>query len=102
MKVRLAVLLTAAMAVPAFAQEKASAPAMPSGWQLHLDREGGDPSKVSFAAMGNGFHATTGPAAIFYNAANNMTGNYTITATFTQTKAPMHPEAYGIFIGGKN
>jgi hypothetical protein len=31
-----------------------------------------------------------------------MTGDFRITATFTQTKAPTHPEAYGLFVGGKN
>jgi hypothetical protein len=25
-----------------------------------------------------------------------------VSATFTQTKAPTHPEAYGLFVGGKN
>jgi hypothetical protein len=29
-------------------------------------------------------------------------GTYTVSAAFTQTKAPMHPEAYGIFVGGAN
>jgi hypothetical protein len=90
--------------MPLFAQEKAApAPsALPAGWQMRLDKETSDPSKLSFAAMGGGFHATTGPAAIFWKPENNMKGDFKITATFTQTKAPTHPEAYGIFVGGKN
>lgn len=98
----LAVLLTTAFATPVLAQSEKASTALPAGWQIKLDRDGADPSKVSFAAMADGFHATTGPAAIFYKASDNLTGNYVVTATFTQTKAPMHPEAYGIFIGGKN
>jgi len=31
-----------------------------------------------------------------------MSGPFKITATFTQMKAPTHPEAYGIFVGGKD
>ena len=52
--------------------------------------------------MGNGLHATTGPAAIFWRPEHDLSGEYRVSATFTQTKAPTHPEAYGIFIGGKN
>jgi hypothetical protein len=29
-------------------------------------------------------------------------GNYTASATFEQLEKPMHPEAYGIFIGGRD
>jgi len=29
-------------------------------------------------------------------------GNYRVVATFTQTKNPHHPEAYGLFIGGRH
>ena len=93
-------------ATPCVAQTatKASAPVLPAGWQLRTDNAAANAAKVSFVDMDGGFHVTTGPAAIFWNAANNMTGNYNITATFTQTKAPAmgHPEAYGIFVGGKN
>lgn len=73
--------------------------AMPSGWQAVTD--GGRPAEgLSFVSMGRGFHATMGPAAIFFNPANTMSGNYRVGYSFTQTKAPAHPEAYGIFFGG--
>jgi hypothetical protein len=90
---------------PLLAQEQKAAPApaaLPAGWQIRLDKETADPSKLSFAAMGPGFHATTGPAAIFWKPADNMKGDFKITATFIQMKAPTHPEAYGIFVGGKH
>ncbi|HET9441637.1 MAG TPA: hypothetical protein VFO52_15780 [Longimicrobiales bacterium] len=88
---------------PLMAQEKAAAPAasLPAGWSARLDKENAT-SAPKFVAMGDGFHATTGPAAIFWNAEHNMTGDFRISATFTQTKAPTHPEAYGLFVGGKN
>lgn len=98
----LALVVAIAFATPAVAQEKASGK-MPGGWSIHLDRAEADAAKVGFVDLGkDNYHITTGPAAIFWNAAHaNLTGAYTISATFTQVKAPAHPEAYGIFIGGK-
>lgn len=101
-----AAVLAALVVTPAFAQQKASdakaALKLPAGWQARLDKESGDPSAVRFAVMEPGLHATTGPAAIFWKPEHNVSGDYRISATFTQTKAPTHPEAYGIFVGGKN
>ena len=83
------------------ASAKATAPgALPSGWSMRLDRDGAPATGVSFAKMGAGWHATTGPAAVFYNPATTASGTYTVDATFTQTKAPAHAEAYGIVFGG--
>jgi hypothetical protein len=102
-----AFVLAACCVTPAFAQEKdpdKSAPvkaALPAGWQSRLDRANATAS-LSFTSMGTGLHATTGPAAIFWRTEDNMTGPFKITATFTQMKAPTHPEAYGIFVGGSN
>ncbi len=101
MRFRLAFALSLLSVAPAMAQEKAAAPAMPDGWALRLDRPN-SPAAPKFVVMGDGFHVTTGPAAIFYNPAQTMKGDFRVTATFTQTKAPQHPEAYGIFVGGKN
>lgn len=102
----LALVLTTLCATPLLAQEKpqqkAAALMLPAGWEARLDRDNADPSKVNFAAMGDGLHATTGPAGLYWRAADDMKGQYRVSATFTQTKAPTHPEAYGIFIGGKN
>jgi hypothetical protein len=72
--------------------------ALPDGWQARLDREGGA-AAPTFVKMGGGWHATTGPAAVFYDPKSVATGAYTVDATFTQTKAPMHPEAYGLVFG---
>jgi hypothetical protein len=56
---------------------------------------------VSFVTMGSGLHVTSGPAAIYYRAADNATGEYAVSATFAQRKSMQH-EAYGLFIGGSN
>ena len=76
---------------------------VPAGWNVKVDGNG-NTSHVKVLDLGPGtLHVTTGPAIVIWpNESANMSGNYSFTATFTQTKAPMHPEAYGIFIGGKN
>lgn len=51
--------------------------------------------------MGGGLHMQIGPAAVYWNPANTATGDYTVSATFKETKvASDHPHPYGIFIGG--
>lgn len=76
--------------------------ALPAGWVARLDRSTASMDNVKFVTMGPGYHATLGPAGIFYNPKDQASGSFTARATFTQTKAPTHPEAYGIFVGGQN
>ena len=57
-------------------------------------------TNVKVATMGTGMHFTLGPAVIVWRDADAATGDYHVVASFTQTKAPTHPEAYGLFIGG--
>lgn len=101
MRLQYVLALTLLSAAPALAQEKAAAPALPEGWTLRLDRAN-PTAQPKFAVMGDGFHFTSGPAAIYFNPAETMKGDFRVTATFTQTKAPTHPEAYGLFVGGRN
>lgn len=56
-----------------------------------------------FAQDGNAIHVVTGPAATYWNPANNATGNYTVRATFLEPQymnLNNHPHPYGIVIGG--
>src|SRR5688572_32318168 len=76
--------------------------ALPAGWSMRMDRANSKAADVKFVPMGKGFHVTLGPAAVFYNPTTTATGKFEAQAKFTQTKAAMHPEAYGLFIGGKN
>ena len=96
---------SALLAVPGTARAQAAATtaaptALPAGWSMRLDRDGAPATGLSFTKMGSGWHATTGPAAVFYNPKTTATGTYVVDATFTQTKAPAHAEAYGIVFGG--
>jgi len=76
------------------------------GWTGRIDpqseRRGMKIDDAKFTPMGSGYHITSGPAAIYWNPKDAVKGNYTVSASFTQTKAPMHPEAYGLVIGGTN
>ncbi|MFN2397060.1 MAG: hypothetical protein ABR543_00210 [Gemmatimonadaceae bacterium] len=80
----------------------ASGGRLPSGWMARLDRANAKLDELKFVTMGNGFHATSGPAAIYYNPAQVAKGEFVVRASMTQTKAPTHPEAYGVFIAGTN
>lgn len=72
------------------------------GWMGAADKGAITDSK--FEAMGNDFHLTIGPAALYWNPKNTATGNYTISATFKELKPGMggHPHPVGLFIGGAN
>lgn len=75
---------------------------LPPGWQIRLDRPDASPANVRFVREGQGYHFTAGPAAILWQPSDTVSGEYTVRGTFTQTKAPMHPEAYGLFFGGSD
>lgn len=76
------------------------------GWKGRIDAQqaarGRKLSEVSLRTMGSGIHATGGPAAIYWNPANTASGNYTVSATFTQMKKTANLEGYGLFVGGSN
>lgn len=75
---------------------------LPAGWSIRLDSGATTPDGVSVMPMGGGIHFKTGPAGIYYRAADAKTGVYEVRAAFSQMEPSAHPEAYGIFIGGAN
>jgi hypothetical protein len=100
----------AAMSVPALAQnsdpdKNVAGGVTAKGWTGRTDRANQKIENVKFVDMGGGFHVTAGPHAIYWNPANTakMEGKgYTVKATFAQTKASAHPEAYGLIVGGSD
>jgi hypothetical protein len=74
--------------------------ALPDGWHARPDRAGANMAGLRFAPMAPGWHVTTGPAVILWRPQDTATGEFTASATIHQTKAPAHPEAYGIFVAG--
>lgn len=106
----LAAFATLAAGSPAAAQTRdpttavAEAP-VPTGWSVRLDdKDATKPAK--FVAMGDGYHVTSGGAAIYYKAADAKRDNFTVSATFRQTTKNIghgdHGEAFGLFAGGRN
>ena len=75
---------------------------LPSGWMGRTDDKSAKIDEAKFVTMGKGYHVTSGPAAIYWSAKDKVSSPFTATATLTQTKAPTHPEAYGVFFGGKH
>ncbi|MDB4949122.1 MAG: hypothetical protein JWM27_1771 [Gemmatimonadetes bacterium] len=73
---------------------------LPAGWQMRLDRPQANAANLRFVRERAGYHFTAGPAAILWQPADSASGTYTVRGTFTQTKAPTHPEAYGLFLAG--
>ena len=74
------------------------------GWETRLDRGMAATSVLHFRTMGSGVHASTAGrgGAIFWQPNSMAKGNYTISASFTQTEPSGHPNAYGLFFGGSD
>lgn len=70
------------------------------GWKGRTDKPTQDINTAKFVTMGPGMHITAGPPALYWSPENVAKGDYMVKASFTQTKAPQHPEAYGLFMGG--
>jgi hypothetical protein len=75
---------------------------LPTGWNVRLDSGGTKPEGVKVVPMGGGIHFQTGPAGIYYRAADSKSGSYEAHASFNQVAPSEHPEAYGIFVGGSD
>ena len=73
---------------------------VPAGWTVRSDGNAGN-ANVKVVPMGQGIHATLGPAIILYQDKHAGTGPFHTLATFTQTKPSAHPEGYGLFFGGQ-
>ena len=79
----------------------------PEGWRLRVDRStsASDPDAagdIKFVTMGTGFHATNPQAAVYWNPANTVTGNYSLKGTFTLMKPSDHTNYYGLVFGGSD
>ena len=74
------------------------------GWETRLDGGTDATSVLHFRTMGDGVHASTAGrgAAIFWQPDSMAKGDYTISASFTQTEPSGHPNAQGLFFGGSD
>ena len=79
------------------------------GWDGKVDdgaaKAGQTVKDAKLAPEGKGMRVTTGPAVTYWNPKNAATGDYTVSATFTEPKYMNlndHPHPYGIVIGGND
>jgi len=96
----------AILALPATAQQTtmqsaAGSGKLPDNWMARVDRDA-PASSVKFDKMGDGWHVAPGNAAVYWRDADKASGNYHATVKLTQTKSPMHPEGYGLVVGGSD
>lgn len=75
---------------------------LPAGFMARTDRADAPISGAKYARSGDAWEVTTGPAHILYSPTTVGNGSYSASATIEQLEAPKHPEAYGIFIGGRD
>lgn len=76
--------------------------AVPTGWAFRLEGPNDKIDDVKFVTMAPGLHFTSGPPGIYWREEDAVTGSFHTLATFSQTKKPTHPEAYGLFVAGKD
>jgi hypothetical protein len=109
-KAALALMLTSLIALPLVAKNQSDADkkvagggSLPAGWKARLDNGDRTLAGAKVMLMGQGIHFTTGPAGIYYRAADKpLSGAYSVKATFTQMQPAAHPEAYGLVIGAND
>jgi hypothetical protein len=108
-----AIALTLCTTASAFAQDAA----MPvkdggifaKGWAGKIDAQeekaGANLNQSRFEEKNGTFMVRTGPATTYWNPANTASGNYTVSATFSEPKYMSlmdHPHPYGIMIAGND
>jgi hypothetical protein len=80
-----------------------------AGWTGKIDAveesRGNKLENSKLEKMGNDIHVTTGPQGAFWMSNATASGNYTVSAKFTEPKfmnLMNHPHPYGLFIGGND
>jgi hypothetical protein len=80
-----------------------------NGWTGKIDAKeqtaGLTLNSAKLSQDGKALHVTTGPAVTYWNPANVAKGDYTVSATFTESKymgLNDHPHPYGIVIAGND
>lgn len=80
-----------------------------AGWTGKMDESrentGLTMNDARLASEGGNLHVTTGPSMTYWNPANKAAGDYTVSATFTESDymgLNNHPHPYGIVIAGND
>lgn len=76
---------------------------VPSGYVGQTDESSKSMADAKYSVGPSGtWDVQTGPAHILYRATDTASGSYTVRTEIDQLQAPHHPEAYGVFFGGRN
>jgi hypothetical protein len=75
---------------------------VPIGYIGRTDRPTQKLSDAKYVRDATGWDVTTGPPHILWKSGATASGKYTVSATIDQLATPMHPESYGIFVGGSD
>jgi hypothetical protein len=92
----------AASVAPQDADVAAQGNGAPAGYSVVTDDSTAKVTSIRYLPSSGNLDVTTGPAHIVYAAKDTASGAYTASATITQLEAPRHPEAYGVFVGGRD
>jgi len=104
-KAGLLIVLLSLLSLPILGQQSHKSGKLPEGWKMRFDYSSASLNNVIFNITDNNhYHFEVGPkeAAIYYKPEMKTSGSYSLQATFTQLQETSHPEAYGLFVGGKN
>jgi hypothetical protein len=74
------------------------------GWQGKADSNA-NVNDAKLTKEGNALHVITGPAITYWNPGQKVSGDYTVSATFTEPKymnLNSHPHPYGLMIAGND
>ena len=76
---------------------------VPTGYVGRADREGDALTGARYTPRDGGlWEVQTGPAHIVWSARDSASGPFTVRTRVTQLEAPSHPEAFGLFVGGRD
>ncbi|MEO5590231.1 MAG: hypothetical protein ABIS03_11645 [Gemmatimonadaceae bacterium] len=84
------------------ADRNAGGGALPAGYIARTDKADADITGAKYVTDGGDWEVTTGPPHVIYSSKDVGAGTYTATAVIEQLEAPAHPEAFGVFIGGRD
>jgi predicted small lipoprotein YifL len=89
-------------AVNADLDRQAGGSGPPKGFVARTDNPSAPITGAKYTRSDGMWEVTTGPAHILYRPDDAVMGLYTVSGTIDQLEKPTHPEAFGIFFGGKD
>lgn len=84
------------------AQPADTSGAFPEGWEVRTDPGETSPEAVNFVATDDGYRVRPGPRALYWDPETTAEGAYRFSVTFQHFNEPRAPEAYGVFVGGRD